>query len=52
MKWFEYLIIIVMVFLVILPFILNHINKKKGKSSCGCGCDKCSSSCPLKKDKN
>lgn len=25
-------------------------NLKKGKSSCGCGCDKCASSCSTKKE--
>lgn len=42
MKWFEPIIAIIAVFLVILPIILKIRNKKKGKSSCGCGCNECS----------
>ena len=42
MKWFEPIIAIVAVFLVILPFILNIRKKKKGKKGCGCGCSECS----------
>ncbi len=49
MKWYEYIIMIIAIGLVILPFVLNHLNKKKGKSTCGCGCDKCSANCPMHK---
>lgn len=52
MKWYEYIIAIVAIGLVILPIILNTRRKKKGKSSCGCGCESCSKDCPLKKDNN
>lgn len=48
MAWYEYLIIIVALFLVILPIILHFHNKKHGKTSCGCGCENCSGNCPLK----
>ena len=41
MKWFEPIIAIVAIFLVVLPIILSIRNKKKGKCSCGCGCSEC-----------
>lgn len=44
MKWFEPIIIIVAVGLVILPIILKIVNKKKGKSTCSCGCAYCTHS--------
>ena len=31
MKWYEYIILIVAIGLVVLPFILKYFNKKKGK---------------------
>ncbi len=49
MLWYEYMIAFVAIFLVILPIILKNIKKKKGKSSCGCGCESCSKDCPLKR---
>lgn len=47
MKWFEPIIAIIAIGLVILPFILKIINKKRGKPSCSCGCDcqSCSKDC-------
>ena len=33
MEWFEYIIIVVAVSLVLLPIVLRIINKKRGKSS-------------------
>ena len=39
MKWFEPLIALAAIALVVLPFILKIIAKKKGKSTCSCGCD-------------
>ena len=42
MKWFEPIIAIVAVFLVVFPIILSIRNRRKGKSSCGCGCSECS----------
>lgn len=44
MEWFEPLIAIAAIALVILPFILNHKNKKTGKPSCTSDCSCCSSS--------
>jgi len=41
MKWFEPIIAIVAIGLVILPIILKVVNKKKGKSACSCGCTCC-----------
>ena len=38
MEWFEPLIAIAAIALVILPFILNHRNKKTGKPSCTSCC--------------
>ena len=37
MKWYEYIILIVAIGLVVLPFILKYFNKKKGKKSSGGG---------------
>ena len=45
MKWFEPIIAIVAIFLVILPIILKIISHKKGNNSCSCGC-----ACCTKKD--
>lgn len=42
MKWFEPLIAIVAIGLVLLPIILKIVDKKKRKAKCSCGCD-CSS---------
>ncbi len=52
MKWFEYIIIIVAIGLVLLPFIINYKNRKQGKTSCGCKCSECSIKCSLKKKDN
>lgn len=41
MQWFEPLIIIAAVALVALPIVLHFVNKKKGKTDCGCGCEGC-----------
>ncbi|MFR5892214.1 MAG: FeoB-associated Cys-rich membrane protein [Bacilli bacterium] len=51
MKWYEYIILIVAIGLVVLPFILKYFNKK-GKTSCGCECSSCGKDCPLKEKKN
>ena len=47
MEWFEYIIMFLAIGLVILPFVLNKKNKKKGKCSCGgdCGCCHISEDC-------
>ena len=51
MKWFEYIIIIVAVFLVVFPIVSHFVKKKKGTLKCECGhlqsecignCSKCS----------
>lgn len=49
MEWFEYLIILLALFLVILPIILKIRDKKKGKMNCGCGmsCKGDCNNCPL-----
>ena len=39
MKWFEPLIALAAIGLVLLPIILKIINHKNGKSTCSCGCD-------------
>ena len=39
MEWFEYIIMAVAIFLVLLPLILKIANRKNPhKSSCGCDC--------------
>ena len=55
MKWFEYIIIIVAIGLVFLPFILKIVNKKKGKPCCSSGCCCCphrESCCKVVKKEN
>ena len=42
MKWFEYLIIVAAIILVVLPFYIKIRAYKKHKTTCGCGKD-CSS---------
>lgn len=50
MKWFEYIIMIVAIGLVILPVVLQIVKKKKGKPTCSCGCSECSNcACCAKK---
>ena len=52
MKWFEYIIMIVAIFL---PFILKIVNKKKGKPGCSSGCCCCphrESCCKVVKKEN
>ncbi len=51
MKWFEYIIIAIAIMLVILPFLLNKINRKKNKGSC-CNCSLCPFKCCCEKNKN
>ena len=51
MKWFEYIIIAIAIMLVILPFLLNKINRKKNKGSC-CNCSLCPVKCCCEKNKN
>ncbi len=46
MKWFEPIIIIIAVLLVIIPFAREFYKASKHKSSCTCGCGACG-----KKDK-
>lgn len=41
MEWFEYIIIIIAIGLVVLPIFLSIKNKKKGKSSCCGSCNSC-----------
>lgn len=43
MEWFEPIIIIIAIFLVLLPLILKIKNKKKGKTGCEHDCSICSS---------
>ena len=42
MKWFEPIIIIVAILLVVLPFAHEIKKTIKGKTSCSCGCKECS----------
>lgn len=46
MKWFEPIIIIVAILLVVLPFAYEIKKVIKGKGACSCGCSECK-----KKDK-
>lgn len=39
--WYEILIAIIAVAIVALPIVLHFVNKKKGKTSCGCDCGSC-----------
>lgn len=43
MEWFEPIIIVVAIFLVLLPLILKIKNKKQGKTGCEHECSICSS---------
>lgn len=55
MKWFGYIIMIVAIGLVFLPFILKIVNKKKGKPGCSSGCCCCphrESCCKVVKKEN
>ena len=45
MTLFEILVIIACVLIVGGVIALTIINKKKGKSSCGCDCSKCTCGC-------
>lgn len=45
MKWFEILIIIGAVFLVISPLLIHITKKKNGTLKCECGHNACSGSC-------
>ena len=42
MEWFEYLIALAAIGLVILPIVLKIVNKKRGRTSSACGCTSCS----------
>ena len=54
MEWFEYLIIVAAIMIVILPFFLAIRRRKLGKTTCTCdySCGKSCASCPLKKTIN
>ena len=41
MEWYEYIIIVFAVGIVLLSFILKIINKKKGKTNCSSNCCCC-----------
>ena len=47
MKWFEPIIALIAIFLVVLPIILKIRDYKKGKHTCSCGqdCASCSKDC-------
>ncbi len=47
MKWFEYLIALGAIILVLLPIMLKLINKKIKKGCCNCS--NCTKECPFKK---
>jgi len=49
MSALEIIVIIISILIVSLVTIFFIINKKKGKSSCGCNCANCSKSCALNK---
>ena len=53
MNGVDVVIILIAVVAVVGTIVLGMFNKKKGKTSCGCDCSKCSgcSSCNIK-DKN
>ena len=51
MEPIEIIVIIACVLIVGGVLITSIINKKKGKSSCGCDCSTCSSSCKYSKNK-
>lgn len=44
MTWYEILIILAAVALVVFTIVFNVVRKQKGKSSCGCDC----TCCPVK----
>ena len=41
MNWQSYLVLGIIIAVVAVIVIKGIINKKKGKSSCGCGCEGC-----------
>ena len=41
MNWQSYLVLAIVVIIFAAIVIKGIINKKKGKSSCGCGCSGC-----------
>ena len=46
MEWFEPIIIVVAIGLVLSPIIIKIVNKKRGKSTCSCGdCSSCNKDC-------
>ena len=48
MSALEIIVIIISILIVSLVTIFSIINKKKGKSSCGCNCQNCSKTCTYK----
>ena len=48
MQPIEVIVIIACVLIVGGVIAMSIINKKKGKTSCGCDCSKCSSNCACK----
>lgn len=49
MGFFDILVIVFCVLFVVFVIIKAIIDKKNGKSSCGCDCSKCGGSCSIKK---
>ena len=50
MGFFEVLVIVLSVLIVVGVIVKSVIDKKKGKSPCGCDCSKCSCGCGLNKN--
>lgn len=45
MEWFEPIIIVVAILLVIVPFYIHFRNAFKKKNGCSCGCSECGKKC-------
>ena len=50
MTLLEILVIVFASLIVIGVLVVSIINKKKGKSSCGCNCSACKNRCACKKN--
>ena len=48
MGFFEILVIVLSVLIVVGVIVKSVIDKKRGKSPCGCDCSKCSCGCSSK----
>lgn len=47
MKWWEFLLMFVIIIILLIPTIIRFTKNKGSKGSCSCGCEACNKDCPM-----